>query len=74
MNDEAKTLEEQLGEDDWALVIGKDGNLKGVFIPAGANEELVPYSIIHIMSKYFGVDFEEEIDDALDVPPTETLH
>ena len=74
MSDEVKTLEEQLGEDDWALIIGKNGNLRGVFIPEGANEELVPYSIVHIMADYFGVDFEEEMEDTVSAPSTETLH
>lgn len=68
------TLEEQIGEDDWAIIIGNDGNLKGIFIPQGMDEELVPESIVQIMAQYFGVDFEEEIDEAVEVPPGETLH
>jgi len=59
-NNEVKTLEAQLGEDDWAIIIGSDGNLKGLFIPDGMDEELVPESIVYIMEKYFGVDFDEE--------------
>jgi len=68
------TLEEQLGETDWAIIIGNDGNLKGIFIPQGMDEELVPESIVQIMAQYFGVDFEEEIDEAVEVPPGETVH
>jgi hypothetical protein len=68
------TLEEQIGEDDWAIIIGNNGNLKGIFIPQGMDEELVPESIVQIMAQYFGVDFEEEIDEAVEVPPGETLH
>jgi len=41
-DDEPKTLEAQLGENDWAIIIGDDGNLKGLFIPEGKDEELVP--------------------------------
>ena len=74
MNNESKTLTEQLGAEDWALIIGKDGNLKGVFIPEGMDEDEVPQSIVAIMSKYFGVNFDEEIDDTVDIPPTETIH
>lgn len=74
MSDEVKTLEEQLGDDDWAIIIGSNGNLKGVFIPAGMDEELVPESIVTIMAHYFGVDFDEEIDSSLQAPPDETLH
>jgi len=68
------TLEEQIGEDDWAIIIGNNGNLKGIFIPQGMDEELVPESIVQIMAQYFGVDFEEEIEEAIELPPGETLH
>lgn len=59
-DDESKTLEAQLGDDDWAIIIGQDGNLKGLFIPEGKDEELVPESIVTIMEQYFGVNFDEE--------------
>jgi len=76
MNDKENdlTLEDQLDEEDWALIIGKNGNLKGIFIPAGVDEDFVPESIVAIMAQYFGVDFEEEIEDAFDVPPGKTVH
>ena len=57
---EALTLEEQMEDEDWAIIIGSDGNLKGVFIPAGKDEDTVPESIVAIMSDYFGVDFDED--------------
>ena len=60
MSEKDLTLEAQLGEDDWAIIIGNDGNLKGVFIPSGKDEELVPESIVAIMAQYFGVDFHDE--------------
>jgi hypothetical protein len=64
MSDEdSKTLEEHLGDDDWALIIGKDGNLKGLFMPDGTDEDLVPESVVYIMSEYFGVDFDEEMNE-----------
>lgn len=63
MTDDDKTLEDQLGDHDWALIIGREGNLKGIFIPTGSEEDPVPESIIAIMAKFFGVDFEEEMED-----------
>jgi hypothetical protein len=64
MSDEdSKPLEEHLGDDDWALIIGKDGNLKGLFMPDGTDEDLVPESVVYIMSEYFGVDFDEEMNE-----------
>ena len=70
-NDESKTLEAQLGDDDWAIIIGKDGNLKGLFIPEGKDEDEVPESIVHIMMDYYGIEFDEEIEETSD---GHTLH
>ena len=74
MSDESRTLEAQIGDSDWAIIIGDDGNLKGLFIPQGKDEDLVPESIVTIMAEYFGIDFDEEIEEAVEVPPGETLH
>jgi hypothetical protein len=75
MDDDDKKLEEQLGDHDWALIIGRDGNLKGIFIPTGADEDEVPYSIITIMEKYFGVGFDDELDDDdWPIDFSETIH
>ena len=70
------SLVDQIGDDDWALIIGSDGSLKGMFIPEGKDEDEVPYSIVHIMEKYFGIDFSED-DEDFDNEETEsgpTLH
>ena len=61
-DDDPKTLEEQLDDDDWALIIGPDGKLKGLFIPDGKDEEFVPESIVYICAKYFGVDLTSDDD------------
>jgi hypothetical protein len=58
--DEHLSLYDQMDDEDWALIIGSDGNLKGMFIPEGKDEDEVPYSIVHIMEKYFGIDFSED--------------
>ena len=53
-------FDDLLGEEDWAIIIDKDGDLKGVFIPQGKDEDMVPDSIVDIMSDYFGVDFHDD--------------
>lgn len=73
MNDESKTLEAQLDEDDWAIIIGKNGNLKGLFIPDGKDEDEVPESIIHIMMDYYGVNFDID-DDEEETSDGHTIH
>ena len=63
MSEQVKTLEEQLCDEDWALIISKDGKLKGLFIPDSSNEKTVPHSIVYITEKYFGVDITEELSE-----------
>lgn len=55
------TFEDALDEDDWGLIIGKDGTLKGMFIPDGADDEEVPDTIVEICKQFFGVDPTEEV-------------
>jgi hypothetical protein len=50
-----------LAEDDWGLIIGKDGELKGMFIPEGKDDEDVPDAIVDICVTVFGIDPTEEV-------------
>ena len=58
---ETVTFEDALEKDDWGIIIGKDGTLKGMFIPEGQDEELVPQVIVEICKQYFGVDPSEDV-------------
>jgi hypothetical protein len=69
--DEDLSLYDQMDEDDWALIIGSDGNLKGMFIPEGKDEDEVPKSIVYIMENYYGIDFSDEEEESDDNP---TIH
>ena len=62
-NDESLPLEEHLDEDDWALIIGNNGKLKGMFIPNGKNEDEVPKTVLVIMKSVFGMDLNEDDND-----------
>ncbi len=53
------TFEESLGESDWGLIIDKNGNLKGLFIPDGSNEDDVPDNIIQLCCQQFGINPNE---------------
>jgi hypothetical protein len=54
-------FEDTLEEDDWGLIIGKDGTLKGMFIPEGSDDAEVPEAIIEICKQFFGIDPTEEV-------------
>lgn len=49
-------IEESLDEDDYAVVIGKDGSLKGLFVPSCDEELEVPESVSYFLKKYWGID------------------
>ena len=53
------TFEESLGESDWGLIIDSKGQLKGLFIPDGKNEDDVPQSIINLCCQQFDIDPKE---------------
>ena len=53
------TFEESLGASDWGLIIDENGNLKGLFIPDGADDDDVPEKIIELCCNQFGIDPEE---------------
>ena len=57
---ETVTFEESLEDTDWGLIIGKDGSLKGMFIPEGEDEAEVPEGVVGGCVRFFGVDPTEE--------------
>ena len=61
MMSEKITFEQSLEEDDWGIIIGKNGELKGMFIPEGAEETDVPEVIVKMCKDYFGIDVTEEV-------------
>ena len=58
---EVVSFSESLEDDDWGIIIGKDGTLKGLFIPEGMDEEEVPEIIVQLCIDYFGIDVTEEV-------------
>ena len=52
-------------DDDWGLIISNDGNLRGVYVPAGFENE---HSIVVICNKYFGVDPNDATEDLIKQP------
>jgi hypothetical protein len=70
-----KSLFDQMKDDDWAIIIGKDGELRGVFMPEGDDEDEVPEAIVSIMENYYGIDFFDEGDyEYIDDDQPKTFH
>lgn len=54
-------FEEALEDDDWGIIVGRDGTLKGMFIPEGQDEAEVPEVIIKLCKEIWGIDPTEEV-------------
>jgi hypothetical protein len=53
-------FEASLQDDDYGLIIGRNGDLKGLFVPDTCEElETVPEAIVTILGKIYGVDLSE---------------
>ena len=53
------TMDTALEDDDWGLIITASGDLKGLYIPKGKEEEEVPIALQDICEAFFGVDWED---------------
>ena len=52
-----KTLEENLESDDYGLIVSKDGELKGIWIPDSAEDkDIFPQGIAQLCITHFGLD------------------
>lgn len=49
-------FENALATDDYGLIIGKDGSLKGIWIPEGEDQDIIPDNIAKLCIKYFHFD------------------
>ena len=53
-------LEDTLEEDDYALIMSKEGRLKGIWIPSGSEEDEVPNAITDVIKHFWDVDANDE--------------
>tara|TARA_Y100001972_G_scaffold126682_2_gene181168 strand:- start:78 stop:278 length:201 start_codon:yes stop_codon:yes gene_type:complete len=55
-------FEDALEDDDFGLIIGKDGSLKGMFVPQEfEDEDFVPEEIMQILSKIYGLNVNSQV-------------
>ncbi len=53
-------FENALANDDYGLIVGKDGRLKGIWIPEGEDEDMMPEPIARLCREYFNLDPNEK--------------
>ena len=50
-------FDDALSEDDYGLIISKDGDLKGIWIPDGADDRTeIPEAVAALCRQYFRLD------------------
>tara|TARA_B100000963_G_scaffold236663_1_gene206892 strand:+ start:4112 stop:4312 length:201 start_codon:yes stop_codon:yes gene_type:complete len=55
-------FEDALEDNDFGLIIGKDGSLKGMFVPEDLeDEDYVPEEIMQILNKVYGIDMDCQV-------------
>ena len=51
-----KTLE----DDEYGFILDKEGNLKGIWVPQGHEDEDVPEAIVILLKEKWGIDVNDE--------------
>lgn len=49
-------FKEALDTTDYGLIVGKHGELKGIWIPEGREHADIPYAIVSLCIAKFGID------------------
>ena len=59
------SFDDALTKDDYGLIVSKDGELKGIWIPDGADDaDEIPESIVELCTRYFDIDPNAEEEQA----------
>ena len=53
-------LDDTLDTDDYGVILDKDGNLKGIWIPRDHEDEDVPDAIVQLVQEKWGIDVNDE--------------
>ena len=54
-------FENTLEEDDYGFILDKEGNLKGIWVPEGMEDEEVPEAIVLLIKEKWGVDPNDDV-------------
>jgi hypothetical protein len=50
------TFDDALDDDDFGLIISSKGELKGIWMPEGKDDDLVPQGITEMLITLWGID------------------
>lgn len=56
-----QSFENSLEDDDYGIIVGADGRLKGIWIPKHLeDEDEIPATVSRLIYEYFGIDPNDE--------------
>jgi hypothetical protein len=53
-------FEDTIDEDDYGFILDTNGNLKGIWVPQGAEDEDIPDAIVNLIQEKWGIDVNKE--------------
>jgi hypothetical protein len=53
-------FEDTLDKDDYGFILDKEGNLKGIWVPQGHEDEDVPEPIVELLKEKWGIDVNDD--------------
>lgn len=52
-------FEDSLEDDDYGLIIGRDGTVKGIWIPSHVEDTEIPSSVVKLIKASLGIDISD---------------
>ena len=52
-------FENSLDDDDYGIILDREGKLKGIWIPQGNEDEPIPDGIVNFLMEHWGIDPNE---------------
>jgi len=49
-------FKQSLSETDYGLIVGKDGNLKGIWVPNTVMDTVIPDAVVDLCVQKFGIN------------------
>tara|TARA_B100000902_G_C27230949_1_gene874789 strand:- start:304 stop:507 length:204 start_codon:yes stop_codon:yes gene_type:complete len=53
-------FDKTLDDDDYGFILDQQGNLKGIWVPQGHEDEDVPEPIVQLLKEKWGVDVNDD--------------
>lgn len=53
-------FEDSLDDDDYGVILDREGKLKGIWVPRCAEDEDIPEAVVQLLMEHWGIDPNDE--------------